>query len=211
MRKIVVFGATGGTGQQIVECGLAAGHRVVAVARKPEVIKTTHDRLQIMKGDVLDCASIDAAVAGADAVLSAIGPANNRRPGTLISVGVRNIVDSCEKAGVKRFVFESGLMVGDGHALSLFNRTATAIYRSMNRALCDDKRIAESTIRASTLEWVIVRPPALTGKPAKGGYRTGVDLALSVAKSLSHADVAEFLVAAATDDAIVRTIQDIGY
>jgi putative NADH-flavin reductase len=209
--KLVVFGATGGTGSQLVERALAVGHDVAAVARRPEAIARTHDRLRVVKGDVLDAASVAACVAGADAVLSAIGPANNKQPGTLISDGAKHIVAACAQHGVRRFVFESGIMVGDGRGLSWLGRRGVAMFRFANRALCADKRIAEDAIRASELDWVIVRPVSLIDGAATGSYVTGVDARVHVAKKLSHADVAHFMVECATNPAVVRTIQDIGH
>ncbi len=73
------------TGRHVVDHALAAGHTVVAVARRPDAIKTEHAALTIARGDVLDPLSIRAAIAGVDAVISAFGPANNKKPGTLIS------------------------------------------------------------------------------------------------------------------------------
>ena len=208
--KLVVFGATGGTGKQIVAAALAAGHDVVAVARRPEAITTTHARLTVVKGDVLDAASVASAIAGSEAVLSAIGPSNNKQPGTLISDGVVNIVAACT-TGKVRLVFESGLMVGDGRGLSLFGRTALGVFRRLNGALAADKRIAEQTIRDSALDWVIVRPVSLDDSPATGSYRTGIDIRLRLANRLSHADVADFMIKAASDPSVVHTIQDIGH
>lgn len=209
--KLVVFGATGGTGTKVVEQGLLAGHEVVAVARRPEAITARHDRLSVLKGDVLAPDTVRAAVRGADAVISAIGPANNRRPGTLVSDGVANIIDACVAEGVKRFVFESGLMVGDGRGLPLTGRIGVGIFRWIHSDLCADKRKAESAIRASDLDWVIVRPPTLVHEPAKGGYRSGTDLDLNVRKTLSHADAAEFLVRVAADTALKSVVLDVGY
>ena len=114
--KLVVFGATGGTGRCILDVALAAGHDVLALARKPEAIPL-RDNLSVEKGDVLDAGDVASAVQGADAVLSAFGPASNKHPGTLMSQGVANIVAGCTKHGVKRFVFESGLMCSDGSEL----------------------------------------------------------------------------------------------
>jgi putative NADH-flavin reductase len=184
---------------------------VVAVARRPEAITTTHPRLTVVKGDVLDAASVGAAIAGSEAVLSAIGPSNNKQPGTVISEGVVHIVAACATANVRRLVFESGIMVGDGRGLSLFGRTALGVFRRLNGALAADKRIAEQTIRDSALDWVIVRPVSLDDSPATGSYRTGVDIRLRIAKKLSHADVAEFMIKATSDPSVVHTIQDIGH
>ncbi|MCW2855631.1 MAG: quinone-binding protein [Marmoricola sp.] len=209
--KLAVFGATGGTGKQVLEQALADGHSVVAVARKPEAITTTHAALTVARGDVLDKASIAAAIVGCDAVISAFGPASNKQPGTLMSDGVANIVAACGETGVPKLVFESGLITTDGVGLSLFARTAVGAFRALYRKLYDDKVIAEATIRSSHLAWVIVRPPTLVHKPARGGYRTGVAISITPAKSVSHADVAEFLIACAADASRDRTTQVIGY
>jgi putative NADH-flavin reductase len=209
--KIVIFGATGGTGKKLVERGLAAGHEVVAVARRPEAVTAKDAQLTVTKGDVLDLESVAAALASAEVAISAIGPANNKQPGTLISDGVKNIVEAAKRVGVKRFVFESGLMVGDARGLSWFGKIGVAIYRSFNKKLCEDKRKAEATIRASGLDWVIVRPPALVHTPARGGYKSGTDIRLNPAKSLSHEDAADFLIKVASDPAVTRQILDVGY
>lgn len=209
--KIVIIGATGGTGSQVVQCALAQGHDVTAVARRPEAVTTTHDRLRVVKGDVLDAASIAAAIAGADAVISAIGPANNRKPGTLISEGTKHMVAACQQHGVRRFVFESGLMVGEARGLSWFGRRALGLFRWINKALTMDKRLAEATIQASPLEWVIVRPVVLDHSPPTGTYKAGTDIRLNVMKKLSHADVADYMLKAAADPSVVRTIQDLGH
>jgi putative NADH-flavin reductase len=209
--KLVVFGATGGTGRRIVERALADGHDVVAVARKPEAIAAKHERLHVVKGDVLDPVSVAAAIAGNEAVLSSVGPASNKQPGTLISDGMKHIVAACTQTGVKRFVFESGLMVGDGTGLSAFSRIGVTIYRAMNKALCADKRIAEAVIRDSSLDWVIVRPPSLDDGAATDDVKHGVDARISAAKKMSHTDVATFMIRCATDASLVRTIQTIGH
>jgi putative NADH-flavin reductase len=207
--KLLVLGASGGTGRNLVEQALAADHDVLVLARKPESIKLV-DHLAVQKGDVLDADSVASAVQGCDAVLSAFGPANNKEPGTLMSVGVANIVAGCTKHGVKRFVFESGLMCSDGKGLGLFSRIGVKLYGSVYHKLRDDKRIAEREIQASTLDWIIVRPPALSDGPALGDFKHGIDAAVSGAKKLPHADVAAFMLRCATDDSLVKTVQAIG-
>ena len=127
-----------------------------------------------------------------------------------MSVGVANLVAGCTKHGIKRFVFESGLMCSDGRGLSWFGRLGIKIYGAMYGKLRSDKRIAETEIQASGLDWVIVRPPALSDGPALGTYKHGVDARVSAAKKLPHADVAAFMLRCATDASVVRTIQDIG-
>ena len=207
--KIVVFGATGGTGKNVVEVALAKNHDVVAVARRPEAI-ASKDRLEVKKGDVLDAASTAAAIVGADAVICAIGPASNSNPGTLISVGTRHIVDGCEKAGVRRFVFESGIMVSDGSELSFLGRTAVQLFGMIFPKLRADKVIAEASITNSKLDWVIVRPPALAHTPPTGQYLAGPRARVMPAKALSHADCADALLRAATEVAWVKQVVNVG-
>jgi uncharacterized protein YbjT (DUF2867 family) len=207
--KLVVFGATGGTGRCLLDVALAAGHDVLALARKPEAI-TLRDHLAVEQGDVLDAGDVASAVQGADAVLSAFGPASNKNPGTLMSRGVANIVAGCTQHGVKRFVFESGLMCSDGSELGLVSRLGVKLFGSIFSALRDDKRVAEQTIIASALDYVIVRPPALSHGAARGSYTHGALAAVNATAKLPHADVADFMIKCVTDPAVARTIQNIG-
>lgn len=208
--KLLVIGASGGTGSTLVEQALAANHDVLVLARKPETIKLV-DNLSVQKGDVLDVDSIASAAQGCDAVLSTFGPSNNFKPGTLMSVGVRNILAGCTTQHVKRFVFESGLMCTDGTGLGLFSRLGIEALGAIAHKLRSDKRIAEQEIQASALDWIIVRPPMLSHKPATGAFKHGVDAAINTAKSLPHADVAAFMLRCASDASLVRTIQAIGF
>ena len=204
--KIVVVGATGGTGKNVIERAKAAGHDVTAAVRRPEAV----DGARAVKADVLAPASLAAAFAGADAVFSTIGPANMRKPGTLLSEGVGNMVAACEACGVKRFVYESGMIAGDGKGLGFAGRMMLGLGHLVMRAFVVERRRAEQIVAASSLDYVIVRPPVLVHEPARGTYIHGVDAAISLSKKLPHADVAAFLIRAAGDPALARTIQEIG-
>ncbi|MBS2027671.1 MAG: SDR family oxidoreductase [Deltaproteobacteria bacterium] len=209
--KIVVFGATGGTGRHLVTQALAAGHDVTAFARTPSKVGVQHEKLRVAQGDVRDAASVSAAIAGQDAVISAIGPPAGQPPGDLISAGVKNILAGMAAQGVKRFVFESGIMVGEGRGLNFFFKFMMAIFRRMNHALYLDKVIAERDIQATSLEWTIVRPVSLKELPARGSYQVGPDLPLNLSKPMAQADVAACLLAVATGDQFVRGIVETGY
>ncbi len=209
--KVVVFGANGGSGKRVVDVALAAGHEVIAAVRSPDKV-AAKDKLHAVKADVLERASVVAALEGADAVISTFGPADNKNPGTLLSEGVANIVAACEERGVQRFVFESGLMVGDRDGLSLVSRIGVAVFGWLNSKMRADKERAESTIRASKLShWVIVRPPSLDDSPAKGGYIFGERAAVNATKAMSHADVAAFLLRCATEDEFAKATQRVGH
>ncbi len=209
--KVMILGATGGTGKETVAAALAAGHEVTALARRPEAMAAKHERLRVVQGDVLDAGSMRAALKGQEAVLSAFGPSSGARAGTLISTGIRNLVQAMAEEGVKRLVFESGLMVGDVRGMNFLKRGMVAIYRAMNRELYLDKVRAEKTVRESNLEWIIVRPPALKHAPARGGVRIGPDLDVNLLAGLSHADVAEVMVKCLVGSAHLGQAVDLSY
>jgi putative NADH-flavin reductase len=209
--KMLVIGATGGTGRCVVENALQAGHEVTALARSPQKIALQHERLRIVQGDVLHADAVLRAMRGQQAVICALGPAAGTAPGTIISEGSRNILLAMSQAGVRRLVFQSGIMVGEGLGLSAINRFLLGIFRSLNRALYEDKVRAEKLIRESGLDWIIVRPPKLKHMPGRGGYRLGQALNVSLPAGLAHADVADFMVKSASADVHLRQLVEIGY
>lgn len=209
--KILVIGATGGTGRCVVENALQAGHEVTALARTPHKITFKHERLRVVQGDVLHVDAVMRAMKDQQAVLCALGPAVGTAPGTLISEGSRNIIQAMKQERVRRLVFESGIMVGDGLGLSAINRFLLGIFRNLNRALYEDKVRAEKLIRESALDWIVVRPPKLKHMPRRGSYRLGQALNVSLPAGLAHADVADFMVKSASADIHLRQFVEIGY
>jgi uncharacterized protein YbjT (DUF2867 family) len=207
--KIVVFGGTGGTGKNVVALAAAEGHEVVAIARRPEAV-AARAGLTVHKGDVLDPATFSAHLAGAGAVICAIGPAKNSQPGTLISQGAKHVSAACAAAGVKRLVFESGMMVGDGSELSWFGRLSIRAAQLFLGKLYRDKALAEATVRGSGLDWVIVRPPVLDHSAATGDYLAAPRARISPAKAISHADCAAVLLRAATGPEWVGKVVNVG-
>jgi len=110
-KHLTVFGATGGTGVHFIQAALAGGYTVTAVARDPSRVPITHQRLSTVRGDVLDRPSLTGSLDSADAVVSALGAGNGRKPTTVYSTGVTNILDLMSSAGVHRFVGISALPV----------------------------------------------------------------------------------------------------
>lgn len=188
--KIVIFGSTGGTGRCLLEQAISAGHEVTAFARNPSNVLIHHARLCVWQGDVLDPARVEAAIAGHDAVLSALGVglAGGKR---VLSDGTRNIVAAMEKHSARRLVVESSYGVGDSfHDASLFLRL---IFRTVLRSTYEDKAREDEIIRASGLDWIVVRPAALTNGPRRGKHRVGEHLRLGLGAKISRADVAGFM------------------
>ncbi|HLE57871.1 MAG TPA: NAD(P)H-binding protein, partial [Rhodothermia bacterium] len=106
-RKILIVGATGGTGRQLVARALERGHEVTAFVRNPSEPAIEHSRLTVVQGDVLDPSSLDAAMRGQEAVVSALGHKRYFYPTRILSEGTRNILDAMARHGVSRLVCET--------------------------------------------------------------------------------------------------------
>ena len=195
--KIAVFGATGGTGQQVVQQALAAGHSVSALVRDPSRLEVQDERLTVVEGDVLDRAKVDETVSGADAVIVSLGNTSNN-PDYIVSRGTEVIVDSMTAAGKPmRLIVVSSLGVGESR-----DQVPFAFKMLMNTVLkkaMDDKERQEALVKASGFDWIIVRPGGLTNGPATGSYKAGVDVKLT-AGQVSRADVAAFVLLQLDDD-----------
>src|SRR5580704_5587437 len=204
--KLTIFGATGATGTALTEQALAAGHEVTAVVRDPaRLAVAAHPQLRVMTADaIMDPDTIVPAVAGAGAVVTAIGP-RGTGPTTVIEDSVRAIITAMHKAGCRRLLMLSGSIVADeGESLYLRYLIKPLARRTFLRHVCADMRAGEAEIRASGLDWTIVRPPALTSKPASGHYRTAIDGNLPHGFRVSRGDLASCLLTLAGDAASVR-------
>jgi putative NADH-flavin reductase len=208
--RVVIFGSTGGTGLQLVEQALERGHLVTAFVRNPAKLAIAHKNLTIAKGDVLDYAAVEAAVRGQDAVLSALG-ARTLGKTTMLSEGTKHILAAMEKLGVRRFVSESSLGVGDSYGQLGFLFTYVALPLLLRRAFAD-KEVQERAIRSSGVDWVIVRPAMLTNGPRTGKYRTGFTVTdRSIKGKISRADVADFMLKQMSDDTYLRKTPGVSY
>jgi putative NADH-flavin reductase len=203
--RVLIVGATGGTGRELVSQALNQGHRVTAFVRSPDRLRLRHARLTVAQGDVLDHPSVEHAVPGHDAVLSALGHKRWFYPNRILSEGTRNLVRAMEKHGVRRLVCETALGIGD-------SRGRAGLYYTLFVApfilpfYFRDKERQEAIIRASALDWVIVRPGMLTNGPRRGVYRHGLNVGhWLVSCRISRADVAEFMLRQLTDDRYLRS------
>jgi putative NADH-flavin reductase len=186
--KIVVFGATGGTGRETVAQGLAAGHHVIAVVRRPEAMQARPGLQIAVVPDLNNGELIDELVDGRDAVISALGT-NARGPVSVCTDGVRSILGSMTRTGVRRLIVVSAHAAAESRDGSLYSRSLWAMLGHKMR----DKDEMERLIRASRLDWTIVRPPALRNKPHTGVYHVGTDLKIRMTSAISRADLADFL------------------
>lgn len=208
---LAIFGSTGPTGRALVAQALDRGHDVMAFARDPAAVDATSARLQAVRADVLDEASFDGVLNGVDAVLSAIG-GHGRQPTTLYSEGAANIRDAMQQAGVRRFVGISALPVTPRTEFGPAERWIVIPVLSMffGETYADMTRM-EQVLRASDLDFTIMRPPQLTNKRATGKYRTAIDQHLRRARKISRADLATEMLRVIPDEQTIRATVTLAY
>ncbi|HSX71346.1 MAG TPA: NAD(P)H-binding protein [Pseudomonas sp.] len=217
--RLAVFGATGATGRHVVSQALAAGHEVIAIARDPGKV-APRPNLIVRAGDVLDAESLRESCRGAEVVISCIGPSsspgagaitNNLRPGKTMSIGTVNMVAAAEAAGVRRFVFQSGIGLSDGSEMTAADRwVLRLLWRPVFGAALRDKGEGERSLVGSPLDWVIVRPVGLKDAAAPSGYRAGPGQRVALFSALSFADCAACLLRAASEPGWTRQIVNVG-
>jgi putative NADH-flavin reductase len=209
VKHIALIGATGATGKEVIEFALKQGYMVRALARKPDLIRPQQN-LSVVAGDVTNDESLTKAFSDVDAVISCFGPINNFKAGNLMSAGTKNIIIACEKAGVKRLVFMSGILQSDGKELSLLNRLGQKLIRLFYSKIYNDKKIAENAIIYSNLNWTIIRSVGLNNSAPTGKFKAGASLNVSPFTLLSHADCAACLVQAVREESWMKRIINVG-
>jgi len=185
--RIVVFGATGGTGSQVVRQALAAGHEVTAVIRRSGAL-AAQQRLQVVVGALDEMDVVENAVRGQDVVISALGT-DRKGPTTVCTDAIGVILKAMRTQHVGRLLVVSAYGAAETHDRSLYSRLLWAMKGDSMR----DKETMEALVRDSGVDWTIVRPPALTNGPPTGAYRTGTDLRIGLRSRISRADLADFL------------------
>jgi uncharacterized protein YbjT (DUF2867 family) len=191
--KLTIFGATGGTGRQLVEQALAAGNQVFAFVRNPAKLDTKHERLTVIQGELTDLVAIERAISGADAVLSALGPRGDSG-GKPLTRGIGNILAGMKSQGVRRLIITSTPSAHDPNDLPdmRFKALVSLIKLTMRTAYEEIVGVAEA-VRSSDRDWTIVRVSMLNNNPASGSVRAGYLGTGEVGLSISRADLARFM------------------
>ena len=206
--KLVVFGSTGGIGTQVVEQALAAGHKVTAVARHPSAIAFRHEHLEVVQGDVLEPETIRGAIAGKDAVVSAVG-VRDRAPTKVYSEGVANMIRAMQSAHVRRLICVSASGLDPG---PLWQRwIAKPILWAVLKEMYSDLVRMEAVVERSHIDWTILRPPALTNGPRTGKYQVALNEHLSRCLFISRADLADYIVSHLSDPATYCARVEVAY
>jgi uncharacterized protein YbjT (DUF2867 family) len=195
--KILVLGASRGTGALCVRAALAKGHSVSAFSRTPAKLDVAHAALTKVAGDFHDAASVRSAVAGHDAVIICASPSSLgaiKETPDYFSRGTKHCIDAMKEHGCKRLVVLTAHGVGDSKpAASWFQRTF--MIGGLVKGFFLDHDVQERLTQQSGLDFVIARPTRLTNGKAKGKYVRTAEL-VSVPATISRADLADFLVQA---------------
>ena len=163
--KLAVFGATGGTGKEIVSQALAAGNEVTVLVRDSARMTLNHEKLYLVIGDVLNPDKVEETLAGSEAVCCTLGNTANN-PDFVVSDGTRNIIKGMTKQGINRLVVVTALGVGDSR--EQVTLSFKMIMKTVLRKAYEDKERQEQLVRDTGLDWVIVRPGGLSNGPATG-------------------------------------------
>ena len=212
VRNLLVIGATRHTGLQVMRQALTAGHAVTALARNPARIDIQHDRLRVVRGDVLDPTTLVSAMAGCDAVISTLGATSAvRTPTTLYSEGARNIIQAMRSAGVMRLIAITAAPLSQDKDDTLPSKLLNKAMWTFIKELYLDMARMEAVIRTSDLGWTIVRPPRLTGKPPTGRYRMAINRSVRGGYSIGRADLAGALLKLLDDPTAIHAAIGVAY
>ncbi|MEE2855096.1 MAG: NAD(P)H-binding protein [Actinomycetota bacterium] len=206
--RCTVFGATGGIGRLVVDQLLAAGHDVTAYARAPQKLGITHERLTVLGGELSDHAAVTKAIAGADVVISALGPSLDRRVGgSELSEGTRAIVAAMRAAEARRLIALATPSVTDPRDRPTFRgRIIPAIARVLFPNGFAEIVSMTQAITGSDLDWTVARIIRPTDKAVKGTARSGFLGVDQVGWTMTRADIAAFMVAQIADRRYVRAL-----
>jgi putative NADH-flavin reductase len=198
--KIIVFGATGGTGKLIVSQALAKGHSVTAFVRNPEGL-TPDPHLRVIQGDLFDLATVVDAVRGHRAVLSALG-ARTRQKADILANAIPVLLEAMRQEYVTRLIVLGASGVQRDHGKYQNALTNMAIWMAKKTVLKHpfvDQAAQERLLAASDVDYTIVRAPRLLDGSFTGTYRILPDALPPGALSISRADVADFMLQQLTD------------
>jgi len=198
--RLVVFGATGKTGQEIVKQALKQGYEVTAFVRDPAKVTLEHGDLKIMTGDIFDITAVAQAIQSQDAVICALGTSELGKT-TLRSEGTAIIIEAMNEKHVNRLVVVSAMGVAESWStLSFVNKL---FFATLLRSAQQDHEKQEVVVKESDLDWTIIRPSGLTDTPLTGSYSIGENI-LGKTSRIARADVAHAILKELDDNAFVH-------
>jgi putative NADH-flavin reductase len=202
--KLLILGATGATGFEVVAQAVERGHTVTAFVRNKGPLERFGDRITVVRGNLLDSAELGRVLAGKEAVLSAFGPRLpiSKGDADLLQRFAATLTRGMQQAGVRRVVIESTAFLFKDAILPPAHLFGRLFFPGVVR----DASEMENIIAKSELDWTLVRPPQLTNKPATGKYRTKLGHLPLFGFNISRADVADFMIKASENHGSIQKV-----
>jgi len=195
--KVIIFGATGFSGQAILAEAIKQGHEVTVLVRDSSKVKINHKNLRIVEGNVLDSQKVAFVIQNQEAVIQCLGVGGkgDGKPTTFISDATKIIVDEMQKQNIKRLIALSNVGAGNSIAFQpwFFTKIILTYFMKWLKVIIDDKNRMEPIIMNSNLNWTIVRCPNIVDKPAKGKYNATLD-GKGLKLSITLDDLSKFMV-----------------
>ncbi|MCH8552272.1 MAG: SDR family oxidoreductase [Natronospirillum sp.] len=201
--KITVFGATGQTGQHVLQAALDKGYEVTALVRNPDkvdaALRIQHAKqLKLVQGDILDGEAVSKALTGSEGFIFAVGPVKGSPP-DLPERAAQTVLAAAKQVGVSRFVWLLGAGVVDSRdEPDKIRKVMQALMRVFAKSLLESSQKAYDQIIQSGMDYTVVRPPVLSNKATQGSLTASYKPPKPSA--ISRADLGEFMVNALTEE-----------
>ena len=202
--KLVVLGATGATGLEVVQAAIKRGHSVTAFVRSPDRLGALKDQITVRRGDLLDSSQLAHVIEGHDAVVSTFGPRLpiSKADAHLLQQFANALTRAMETAGIRRVVVESVAFLFRDSIIP----PAYLLGRLLFPGIVADSAAMEQVFKRSGLDWTLVRPPELTNKPYTGRYRVREDHLPRFGFNISRADVADCMIKVVENGSSIRKV-----
>ena len=195
--KVIIFGATGFSGQGILAGALQQGHEVTILVRDASKVPIKHNNLTLVEGNVLDPQTVASVIHHQEAVIQCLGVGGkgDGKPTTFISDATKVIVDEMQKQNIKRLIAMSNVGAGNSIVFQpwFFTKIILPYFMKWLKVIIEDKNRMEPIIMNSNLDWTIVRCPNIVDKPAKGTCNATLD-GNGLKLSITLADLSKFMV-----------------
>ncbi len=211
MKQILIFGSTGGTGKLVLEQALQVGYKVTIVVRDPGSFSFVHKHLEVIKGDVFQPLSFEKALKNVDIVVSCLG-IQTREPTKVYSQGITNIINAMQNHNVKRIICLSAgavIVPPKGNVMTKF--FIKNLLQRFFKYLYADMLLMEKIVKATSLNYTIVRPPWLRNTKHTGKYRIAINDHLDNPTKIARADLADFIINHLADQQTYQSTIELSY
>lgn len=208
----MILGASGKTGKHVVEQALRKGYSVTSVVRKPDLFALKHPRLKLVKADVINPSAYIDQAEQCSAVISCLGTGTKLTRTTIYSEGLQAITTVMSHLGIRRLIcLSAGGLESNKEMGILMNVVTKVVLQRILKNVYADMRVMEHMLETAPFEWTIIRPARLTDGKSKGHYRTAINDHISKPRTISRADVAQYLLTILNDSKTFKAKVEIAY